>query len=305
MLFKNDIFTAMAEQANICSVPIDFVAMRGQGIKLLSFIAKECDKKGMCMPVIAKDSSNDGYEGAIVLDPKPGLYIDNPVAVCDYSSLYPSCMISENISHDSKVWTKEYNLKGELIKITGERNKKKEFIYDNLENYKYVDVTYDTYKYVRKTPNSAAEKIKSGWKHVDMHNFLIMKKELMPTVLKELLASRKATRKLIKYKTVTVKSGESYSGLISKTETETTILDGKNTTTVQNSDIKSIEDTYDDFMKNVFDKRQLSKKIVANSLYGQSGAKTSAFYDKDIASTTATGKKTFVICKKNCRRLLW
>ena len=44
------------------------------------------------------------------------------VAVVDYSSLYPSSMISENISHDSKVWTKEYNLKGELIKITGERD---------------------------------------------------------------------------------------------------------------------------------------------------------------------------------------
>ena len=122
----------------------------------------------------------------------------------------------------------------------------------------------------------------------------------MPTVLKELLASRKATRKLIKYKTVTLKTGETYSGLISKTETETTILDGKkNTTTVQNKDIKSVEDTYDDFMKNVFDKRQLSKKIVANSLYGQSGAKTSAFYDKDIAaSTTATGRKLLLYAKR-------
>ena len=48
----------------------------------------------------------------------------------------------------------------------------------------------------------------------------------MPTVLKELLASRKATRKLIKYKTVTLKTVK-HIGLISKTETETTILDGK------------------------------------------------------------------------------
>ena len=62
----------MAEQANICSVPIDFVAMRGQGIKLLSFIAKECDKKGMCMPVIAKDNSNDGYEGRYCTRPQTG-----------------------------------------------------------------------------------------------------------------------------------------------------------------------------------------------------------------------------------------
>ena len=42
LFIKNDIFTAMVEQANICSVPIDFISRRGQGIKLLSFIAKEC-----------------------------------------------------------------------------------------------------------------------------------------------------------------------------------------------------------------------------------------------------------------------
>ena len=300
LLFKNDIFTAMAEQANICSVPIDFIAMRGQGIKLLSFIAKECAEKNMCMPVIAKDNSNDGYEGAIVLPPKPGLYIDNPVAVCDYSSLYPSCMISENISHDSKVWTKEYNLEGKLIKITGERDENNEFIYDNIKEYEYVDVTYDTYKYIRKNPKAAAEKKKCGWKICRYAQFPNNKKGIMPTVLKELLASRKATRKLIKYKTVTVKNGEKYSGLINKTEQETSILDGKgNKTTVANNDIVSIEDTYDDFMKNVFDKRQLSKKIVANSLYGQSGAKTSAFYDKDIAaSTTATGRKLLLYAKR-------
>ena len=35
----------MSEQAAICSVPIDFVVMRGQGIKLLSFIAKKCREK--------------------------------------------------------------------------------------------------------------------------------------------------------------------------------------------------------------------------------------------------------------------
>ena len=136
-------------------------------------------------------------------------------------------MISENISHDSKVWTKEYNLQGKLIKVTGERNENNEFIYDNLKEYQYVDVTYDTYKYVRKTPNSAAEKIKCGWKVCRYAQFPDNKKGIMPTVLKELLASRKATRKLIKYKTVTLKTGETYSGLISKTETETTILDGK------------------------------------------------------------------------------
>ena len=71
----------------------------------------------------------------------------------------------------------------------------------------------------------------------------------MPAILEELLAARKATRKLI---------------LLEK----------------------------DDFMKNVLDKRQLSIKVTANSLYGQMGAITSAFYEGDVAaSTTAIGRK--------------
>ena len=51
-------------------------------------------------------------------------------------------------------------------------------------------------------------------------------------------------------------------------------------------------------MKNVFDKRQLGYKTTANSLYGQCGAKTSSFYDKDIAAaTTATGRKLLIYAK--------
>tara|TARA_Y100001958_G_scaffold14626_1_gene8952 strand:- start:101 stop:1996 length:1896 start_codon:yes stop_codon:yes gene_type:complete len=299
-MIKNDIYTAMVEQAKICSVPIEFIAMRGQGIKLLSFIAKECRKINTFMPDLPKIMSNDGYEGAIVLPPKVGLYRDNPVACNDYSSLYPSCMISENISHDTKVWTKEYDLDGNLIKIWGERDSSGKFIYDNLPDFKYVDIQYDTYKYVRKTPSSAAEKIKCGKKMCRYVQFEGEKKGIMPTVLRELLASRKATRKLIKFKTVTLKTGESYSGLLNKGEEEYTIIPEKGDKIVVNKDdVESIEDTYNDFMKNVFDKRQLSKKVVANSLYGQSGAKTSAFYDKDIAaSTTATGRKLLLYAKR-------
>ena len=122
----------------------------------------------------------------------------------------------------------------------------------------------------------------------------------MPTVLRELLASRKATRKLIKFKTVTLKNGEAYSGLLNKGEEEYTIIPEKgDKIVVKKDDVDNVEDTYNDFMKNVFDKRQLSKKVVANSLYGQSGAKTSAFYDKDIAaSTTATGRILLLYAKR-------
>ena len=47
--------------------------------------------------------------------------------------------------------------------------------------------------------------------------------------------------------------------------------------TIEDEQVVSVRDTYNDFMKNVFDKRQQGYKITANSLYGQCGAKTSWF----------------------------
>ena len=154
LMNKIDVITGFIEMAKICSVPMNFLVMRGQGIKLTSYIAKKCREKNTIVDAfdIEKGSGDDGYEGAIVLPPKTGLYLDTPVACVDYSSLYPSSMISENLSHDSKVWTKEYDLKGALIRETGEKNHKTgKFIYDNLPEYEYVDVKYDTYRCSVKT----------------------------------------------------------------------------------------------------------------------------------------------------------
>ena len=102
----------MSEIASICSVPIDFIVMRGQGIKLLSFIAKKCRENNTLMPVIEKAVNDGSYEGAIVLPPKTGFYTDIPVAVVDYASLYPSSMIIKFLmivkyGQKSMIW-KEY-----------------------------------------------------------------------------------------------------------------------------------------------------------------------------------------------------
>ena len=252
---KADVLTGFIEMAKICSVPINFLVMRGQGIKLTSYVAKKCREKRTLIPVIEKGDLDEGYEGAIVLDPKCDLYLDNPVACVDYASLYPSSMISENLSHDSKVWTREYDLAGNLIVEWGEKDENGNFIYDNLEGYEYVNITYDTFKYIRKTPKAAAEKVKSGTKTCRFAQFP-EGKAIMPSILEELLMARKSTRKLIPQQS-------------------------------------------DEFMKNVLDKRQLGYKVTANSLYGQCGAKTSTFYEKDIAAcTTATGRLLLTYAKK-------
>jgi DNA polymerase elongation subunit (family B) len=255
LLNKIDVVTGFIEMSKLCSIPISYLILRGQGIKLTSFISKKCRENDTLMPVINKGSGDEGYEGAIVLDPKCNLYLDDPVACVDYGSLYPSSMISENLCHTSKVWTKEYDLQNNLIQETGEKNENGEFIYDNYKNYKYVDVTYDTFKYVRKNPKAAATKVQKGYKICRFAQYPD-KKAILPSVLEELLKSRKLTKKLM--------AKES-----------------------------------DPFMKNILDKRQLSIKLTANSLYGQCGAKTSTFYEKDIAaSTTATGRKLLTYAKR-------
>ena len=162
------------------------IIMRGQGIKLLSFIAKKASEKDTLMPVLDVEKGDSSYEGAICLKPYCGLYIDNPIAVVDYF-LYPSCMISENISHDSKVWTKEYNLDGVLIKETGEKDLHGNYIYDELDGFKYVDVTYDRYEWRRKGKGKAQEKIKVGTKVCRFAQFPNNEKAIMPSVLEELL----------------------------------------------------------------------------------------------------------------------
>jgi len=254
LMNKVDVITGYVEMSRICSVPISFLVFRGQGIKLTSYVAKKCREKNTLMPDLDRNGGNEGYEGAIVLPPKCAMYMDNPVACVDYESLYPSAMISQRYSHDSKVWTKEYNLAGVLIKETGDKDKKTgAFIYDNLPGYDYIDIEFDTFRYERKTPTSKADKVKSG--HI-VCRWAQLQDAIMPAILQELLKARSDTRKMI------------------KTEK-------------------------DPFMQNILDKRQLGYKVTANSLYGQCGAKTSTFYEKDVAaSTTATGRMMITYAKR-------
>ena len=60
-----------------------------------------------------------------------------------------------------------------------------------------------------------------------------------------------------------------------------------------------IPEQTDEFMKQVLEQRQLGYKVTANSLYGGCGAKTSSFYEKDIAAcTTAIGRNLLTYGKR-------
>lgn len=256
LMRKIDVLTEYMEMANLCSVPINFLVFRGQGIKLTSYVAKKCMEKGYLMPDLEKAAGDGGYEGAIVLPPKTKIYIDEPVACVDYSSLYPSSMISQNYCHSSKVWAKEYDLDGKLVKEEGEKDRAGNYIYYGLSNYTYVEVEFDTFKWLKPRPCAKAIKTKVGKRIVCWAQLPNNEKSVMPSILMELLKAREDTKKKAK-----------------KAD--------------------------DPFMANILDKRQLAYKVTANSLYGQCGARTSTFYEKDVAaSTTATGRMSITYARR-------
>ena len=200
LMNKIDLITGYIEMSTICSVPISFLVFRGQSIKLTSFVAKKCREKNTLMPDLQKSDDKEGYEGAIVLPPKCSMYMDDSVACVDYSSLYPSSMISQNFSHDSKVWVKEYNLAGELVKETGEKDASGNFIYDNLPEYKYIDIEFDNFKWLRDPakPRSKEVKTKVGKFIVRWAQLPAGEKSILPAILEQLLSARASTRKMIK-----------------------------------------------------------------------------------------------------------
>lgn len=273
-----DIIPNNIAMANVCSVPQSYIYLRGQGVRTFSLISKQCNLKNIRMPTLTrpfhihdyvKDYSihgreyvrqkildeghwmkdwyledildqiespppRAGYEGAIVLDPEPGIYLDDPVGVVDYASLYPSSIIEKNISHDTIILDPKYL---EYLKPGDD----------------YETIEYDNYMYIEEEGKvTITKKIDEDQKKITCH-FLRRKKGddmgIIPDVVSQLLSQRKATKKRLKNET-------------------------------------------NDFKKGVLECLQLQYKLVANSVYGQMGAKTSPIYfNKLAACTTAIGRQ--------------
>jgi DNA polymerase elongation subunit (family B) len=258
LIMKLEIIANNIGMANVCLVPFSYIFMKGQGVKIFSLMAEQCYRDNFIIPVIKKaDEIEESFEGAIVLDPVTGIYED-PIAVLDFASLYPSGMISENISHDRIVLNSKQ---------------------DNLEGVDYVDISYI---------KAGKEKIVRFAQPKENEE-----KGILPRILMKLLSKRKITRKKMSYETVLMCDGTSISGLLSKhgNITRITNLETNEVTEIENYNISSTKSSFSIFEKAVLDGLQQAYKVTANSLYGQVGAKTSPIYMQELAaSTTATGR---------------
>ncbi len=170
--------------ANVCHVPLSYIFMRGQGVKIFSLVSKKCRELEHIMPKLKvkqkpnpddkfkkfnKDGAssedeqeeNTGYEGAIVFPPVKGVHYE-PIPVLDYASLYPRSMILVNISQECFVMEPKY---------------------DNLEGYDYQTVTYNNNDGTTTTCRFAKK--------------LDGTKGILPLILIELLDKRSSTKKLM------------------------------------------------------------------------------------------------------------
>ena len=144
LINKLEVVSKSIEMANVCYVPLSYLFIRGQGIKLFSLCLKEFREQSYAFPVIKMDklylcqkencntqfknsrncttcrSSNvieieaeqTSYEGAIVFNPVPKVEYE-ACATKDYMSLYPASIMHKNMSHETLIKDNKYdNLPG-------------------------------------------------------------------------------------------------------------------------------------------------------------------------------------------------
>jgi DNA polymerase elongation subunit (family B) len=165
--------------ANVCNVPLYYLFMRGQGVKIFSLVSKKCRLKEYLIPDLKKKQKTDdktdktdkndedanSFEGAIVFPPIPGMYL-NPIFVLDFASLYPNSMRYRNLSHECIVLDDKYK---------------------NLPDYEYIIIEYN---------NTDSEKTTTT------QCIFARKKEknsmgILPEILTDLLNARASTRQKI------------------------------------------------------------------------------------------------------------
>jgi len=238
LMGKLDTIVNARGMADVCKVPMQFVLTRGQGIKIFSAVVYYASQRDQIIQTQeAAGGEGIGYEGAIVLPPKIGMYLDQPVSVLDFNSLYPTNMIAYNLSPDTWVATRMVDDEGFTVQRCG--LKKDEIEALEAKGYVFEEIDYDNKEEGGKTVCTFVQA-----------NDNPMTQGVLPKTLEILLKKRKEFK-------------------------------------------QKMEDLqYDESQRSVFNGLQLAYKVVANSVYGQSGARTSPIRNVYVAAcTTAAGRR--------------
>jgi len=340
LFMKLEVLNNAVAMANVCSVPVSFIFMRGQGVKIESLVFKECRAEDQLVEVLpapkfgfgreppppplpteddddAPPADDPTYEGAFVLDPVTGIYFDNdPVGVPDFSSLYPSTIISENMCHSSVVWVKDYKPDGTVVLVEGsdEYANLPEFTPDPMERDPLVEQFYASLSPSEKRVHEIAARPVSdgglGTSYIvkKTHSFNRWLKQHHPTV-KSVEPAGYVTIEydiLINDPKDKRKHPEKIKDGVRKV-CFAQLPNGEKSTipkilqkllSARKSTRKQMATETDEFRKALLDASQNAYKLTANSLYGQLGSGTSKIRRMVLAaSTTAYGRTQLINAK--------
>ena len=247
LMSKLDTIVNARGMADVCKVPMQFVLMRGQGIKIFSAVVYYASQRDQIIQTQQHEFGDEaGYEGAVVISPKIGMYLDQPVSVLDFNSLYPTNMIAYNISPDTLVSMRAFDSNDKQVDAQCEGMTFPAMQKLRADGYVLDEVEYDNKETGGKTVCT----------YVQPKADQPMLTGVLPKTLEILLAKRKEYKQMME------------------------------------------DPKHDDAARSVYNGLQLAYKVVANSVYGQTGSRTSPIRKMCVAAcTTAAGRKALFLAK--------
>ena len=247
LMGKLDTIVNARGMADVCKVPMQFVLIRGQGIKIFSAVVYYAAQRNQIIQTQQYVFGDEGgYEGAVVISPKIGMYLDQPVSVLDFNSLYPTNMIAYNISPDTLVSMRVFDSNDKQVDAKCEG-----MTYPAMQKLKAAGYVLDEVEYDNKETGG-----KTVCTYVQPQKDNEMLTGVLPKTLEILLAKRKEYKQMME------------------------------------------DPKYDDASRSVYNGLQLAYKVVANSVYGQTGSRTSPIRKMCVAAcTTAAGRKALFLAK--------
>jgi DNA polymerase elongation subunit (family B) len=185
LMAKLDTIVNARGMADVCRVPIQYIFLRGQGIKIFSAVVYQASKRNQIIMTQEGFDGDSSYEGAIVLPPKIGMYLDQPIPVLDFNSLYPSNMIAFNLSPDTLVYVKTFSATGKKLRQEGSDGT--ELL---AQGNKIDEISYDTFG----EDKTSSGRITCGFVQPNTDPRTV---GILPLTLDILLKKRKETRKLM------------------------------------------------------------------------------------------------------------
>ena len=247
LMAKLDTIINARGMADVCKVPMQFVLIRGQGIKIFSAVVYYASQRNQIIQTQQALEDDGGYEGAIVISPKIGMYLDQPISVLDFNSLYPSNMIAWNISPDTLVSKRVFDSNDKQVDIQCEGLTYPAMQKLKAQGYVLEEIEYDDKETGGKTVCTYVQPTKEQ----------PMLMGVLPKTLEILLAKRKEYKQMME------------------------------------------DPKYDEAQRSVYNGLQLAYKVVANSVYGQTGSRTSPIRKLCVAAcTTAAGRTALYYAKQ-------